>query len=103
MSDADLTPQREGTPEVCHRLRIAGRVQGVGFRVSLAREATGAALVGQVRNLDDGSVEAVLQGPLPDVERVEAWCRHGPPAARVRAVDIQEMPRTDAARFVVLP
>ena len=71
------------------QLRISGRVQGVGFRDALRRQALALGLAGWVRNRRDGTVEAVLQGDACSVEEVIAWARHGPPAARVDRVDAQ--------------
>jgi acylphosphatase len=68
-------------------LRISGRVQGVGYRDALRRQALAHGLAGWVRNRRDGSVEAVLQGDAGGVEKVIAWARRGPPAARVDRVD----------------
>jgi acylphosphatase len=68
-------------------LRISGRVQGVGYRDALRRQALARGLSGWVRNRLDGSVEAVLQGDAPSVEQVIAWARRGPPASRVDRVD----------------
>jgi len=68
-------------------LRIAGRVQGVGYRDALRSEAQARRVAGWVRNRRDGSVEAVLQGGPADVDAVLAWARRGPPAARVERVD----------------
>ncbi len=70
-------------------LRISGRVQGVGYRDALRRQALASGLAGWVRNRRDGSVEAVLQGDARSVEDVIAWARRGPPAARVDRVDAQ--------------
>jgi len=75
---------------VTKQLRIAGRVQGVGFRYSLQREALAHGLAGWVRNCRDGTVEAVLQGGETAVAAVIAWARRGPPAARVRDVDVRD-------------
>lgn len=72
----------------CH-LRIAGRVQGVGYRDALRSEALASGIAGWVRNRRDGTVEAVLQGAPAAVDAVIAWARHGPPAARVNGVDVQ--------------
>ena len=74
--------------QVCRRLRISGVVQGVGFRYSLQREAIRLGLSGWVRNRRDGTVEAVVAGPAGAVEAIVAWSRHGPPSARVEAVDV---------------
>ncbi|GAB4164868.1 MAG: acylphosphatase [Rhodocyclaceae bacterium] len=70
------------------RLILRGRVQGVGFRVSLAREAERLGVSGWVRNRSDGSVEAVVAGEGPALDRIVEWARHGPPGARVAGVEI---------------
>lgn len=72
--------------DITVRIEITGRVQGVGFRESLRAVATALTVNGWVRNCADGSVEAVLQGAEPDVERVIAWCHNGPPGANVKFV-----------------
>ncbi len=69
-------------------LKIHGRVQGVFFRQSTQAEATRLRLTGWVRNLPDGSVEALAEGPADAVRELLAWCRQGPPAAEVSSVDI---------------
>ena len=68
-------------------LRISGRVQGVGYRDALRIEADSRGIAGWVRNRRDGTVEAVVQGTPRAVEKILAWARHGPPAARVVDVD----------------
>ena len=70
-------------------LRIAGHVQGVGYRYALHDTAVAHAVAGWVRNRRDGTVEAMLQGENAAVEAVLAWARRGPPAARVERVDAQ--------------
>jgi acylphosphatase len=73
---------------------VSGRVQGVWFRDSCAREASALGVGGSVRNLPDGRVEAVFEGELKTVERMIAWCHHGPPRAVVTRVDVsEEQPR----------
>jgi acylphosphatase len=67
----------------CVRLRIEGRVQGVGYRAWLAETARAHGLDGWARNLRDGSVEAVLAGSPQAVEAVIARCHQGPALARV--------------------
>jgi len=71
-------------------LRISGRVQGVGYRDALRREALARGLAGWVRNRRDGTVEAVVQGDPSAVDAMIAWARRGPPAARVEQVDARE-------------
>ncbi|HET6316329.1 MAG TPA: acylphosphatase [Chloroflexota bacterium] len=69
-------------------VRIAGRVQGVGFRYTTADEAERRRLTGWVRNLGEGSVEAVFQGARNAVEDMVRWCHRGPPGAYVRDVKV---------------
>jgi acylphosphatase len=83
------------------RLKISGRVQGVGFRYALADEARARKLCGFVRNRRDGTVEAVVAGPAADVEALIAWARRGPPGARVTAVAV-EPTATDLTDFEIL-
>ncbi|QYD72752.1 acylphosphatase [Paraburkholderia edwinii] len=71
-------------------VRVKGVVQGVGFRLATVREAHALGIKGWVANLDDGSVEALLQGPANQVDRMLTWLRHGPPAARVTEVTGEE-------------
>lgn len=68
---------------VTRQIRVKGRVQGVGFRYGLRREAERNGVRGWVRNRSDGSVEALVQGEADAVARVIAWARRGPPAAQV--------------------
>lgn len=72
---------------VRRRVHVAGRVQGVWFRESCRDRALDAGVSGWVRNLDDGRVEVVLEGPAAAVDEVVAWCRQGPPRAHVDRVD----------------
>jgi acylphosphatase len=64
---------------------VRGLVQGVGFRVAVARRAFGVA--GWARNLGDGGVEVVLEGEPEAVARIEAFVREGPSGARVDEVE----------------
>lgn len=92
------------TIRVTRRLRIAGRVQGVGFRYALRRQAIEHSLEGWVRNRRDGSVEALLQGSAGAVDAVTGWARRGPPAARVDRVDaVPEPGEQRYAGFEELP
>ena len=77
------------------RLRIRGRVQGVGFRDALCSEARRLGVLGWVRNRRDGSVEALLSGSPEAVAALTSWARRGPPAAQVRLVAVEELPEAD--------
>ena len=68
-------------------VRVTGRVQGVGFRAATVRHAHMLGLAGWVRNVDDGSVEALLQGAPEQVDRMLSWLHVGPPLARVDEVN----------------
>jgi acylphosphatase len=76
------------TPTVRAHVLISGLVQGVSFRWYAIQNARRAGVAGWVRNLDDGRVEAVFEGPQPAVEEMVGWCRDGPPAARVTGTDV---------------
>jgi acylphosphatase len=86
------------------RLRITGRVQGVGYRASLAAEANRLGLAGWVRNRRDGSVEAVIDGPIASMQGLLDWARTGPPMAQVDDVAVtQEKAGTQEKGFWILP
>ena len=74
------------TPEKTIRLRIAGRVQGVGYRLWATRTASSLELRGWVRNRFDGSVEALVIGASEHVAAMVEACRSGPYGARVNEV-----------------
>ncbi len=69
-------------------LRVDGRVQGVFFRANTRKQARKRGLGGWVKNLDDGSVEAVIEGPEDDVREVVNWTREGPPRANVEDIEV---------------
>jgi acylphosphatase len=71
------------------RLRIRGRVQGVGYRDALCQEAQRLGVAGWVRNRSDGSVEALVHGEPQAVQALIAWAHAGPPAARVIEVSVE--------------
>ena len=81
-------------PPVTRRLLIHGRVQGVGFRWSLMEKAGELGLDGWVRNRSDGSVEALLIGPIEAVDALTVWAHHGPSSARVDQVISRDEPTT---------
>ena len=64
-------------------LVVSGLVQGVFYRGATVDEARGLGVAGWVRNLPDGSVEVEAEGDRAALERLVAFCRRGPPAARV--------------------
>jgi acylphosphatase len=72
------------------RIFVEGRVQGVGFRAFVAREAGRLGLEGWARNCRDGSVEIVTAGPAIAVDALVAAARRGPPASRVDALRLDD-------------
>ena len=80
---------------------MSGRVQGVFYRATCARIARDAGLAGHVRNLPDGRVEAVFEGPGQDVDRLVEWCRTGPEMARVDELEIVAEQPEGAVEFRV--
>lgn len=78
---------------VRRRLFVSGRVQGVAFRHFAVEEGRRLGLRGWVRNRRDGRVEAVAEGAPEQLDTFEAWCRVGPPAARVERVERHDEPR----------
>jgi acylphosphatase len=81
---------------------VSGRVQGVWFRESTRQEAERLGLAGWVRNLPDGNVEAVFEGPVDAVNEVTEWCRQGPLRARVTSVVPRNEPPEGLTGFRVL-
>lgn len=71
------------------RVRVAGRVQGVFYRQSCQRAAFAAGVGGWVRNNEDGTVEAALEGEADAVQQVVAWMREGPHQAVVTNVVVR--------------
>ena len=95
--------------DAIRRLTVQGRVQGVGYRAWVERQARTRGLEGWVRNTSGGNVEALFSGPENVVAEMVASCRRGPSSARVAAV-VEESANSDALglrqageRFSVLP
>lgn len=76
-------------------------MQGVGFRYQARSRAQSLGLAGFVRNLPDGSVEAVFEGEDDRVESMVEWSRHGPPGARVDDVEVSWEQSTGEQGFAV--
>ena len=68
---------------------ISGQVQGVFFRDSARERAEQLGLVGWVRNLPDGRVEAIFEGPSEKVREMVRWCEEGPSHAEVEDVEAE--------------
>jgi acylphosphatase len=85
------------------RLRITGRVQGVGYRFWATRTAASLALRGWVRNRLDGSVEALVIGAPDTVAAMVEACWRGPYGAHVAAVALAEAEDDGSRGFAALP
>ncbi len=76
-------------------------MQGVWYRGSCAEQARALGISGWARNLPDGRVEIVAEGDPEAVDKLVEWCRHGPPAARVAAVEVRAEEPEGLASFTV--
>lgn len=76
-------------PRARLHLIVEGRVQGVFFRATAAEVAHRLNVKGWVRNCPDGTVEVVAEGERKRLDDLLAWCRHGPPGARVHNVELR--------------
>ncbi|MEA2900872.1 MAG: acylphosphatase [Acidimicrobiaceae bacterium] len=83
------------------RVLVEGRVQGVWYRASAEREAIRLDLAGVARNLNDGRVEMIVEGPINAVDAFVAWARIGPPRAQVTGIEIEGLPVTGQQGFRV--
>lgn len=97
MASAHTDP---GDPAARVTAWVRGRVQGVGFRWCARARALELGLVGSARNLDDGRVEVVAQGPRESCEQLLEWLRGPRTAGRVNGVTERwSDPRPDVSGF----
>lgn len=80
---------------------VRGTVQGVGFRAWTQRAASQLGLTGWVRNLDDGRVEAWLEGEEADLRAMVEQLESGPETARVEDVEVRPVEPRGAPGFIV--
>ncbi len=80
---------------------VTGRVQGVGFRWHACERGRALGLGGWVRNLEDGRVEAWLEGGAEALEAMLAWLRRGPPGAHVQDLLAREVAPRGLAGFAI--
>ncbi len=76
--------------EVRTHVFVTGRVQDVFFRVNTVERAQELEVTGWVKNLPDGRVEAVFEGPKENVEKIVEWTKTGPLDAGVENVEIHQ-------------
>ena len=77
------------------RFIVSGRVQGVFYRASTREQALRLGLSGHAKNRFDGCVEVLASGEAEALDALERWLLQGPPAARVEAVDREDLPEQD--------
>jgi acylphosphatase len=77
------------TQPIARRVLVSGKVQGVGYRYSLAALARELNISGWCRNLPDGRVEALVQGIPHAIEQLLNWLHQGPPQAMVEHVEVE--------------
>jgi acylphosphatase len=78
------------------RFFVRGKVQGVWFRASTREQSRALGLRGYARNLDDGRVEVLAAGDDAAIDALADWLRHGPPDARVEAVERERAEEDEA-------
>jgi acylphosphatase len=84
------------------RVLVSGLVQGVFFRDTCQRAAAARGVSGWVRNLPDGRVEAVFEGPEDAVQHLVDWARHGPAKAIVTGFAVHDEPAEGLGGFRVV-
>jgi len=81
---------------------VRGHVQGVFFRSDARDRAQSLRVAGWIRNVPDGTVEAVFEGEPERVESMVEWCRRGPSGAQVKDLDVDWEEPSGESGFVVL-
>ncbi len=84
-----------------YRVLVSGQVQGVFFRDTCQRMALAHGVSGWVRNLPDGRVEAIFEGPADSVSKLVEWVRRGPSRAEVAGVAVQAEPPEGLRTFQI--
>ena len=82
-----------------NRISVSGRVQGVYFRVSAKQKALNLGVRGFVQNESDGTVSVEVEGESNAVEQMVSWCKKGPGLARVKAIEVTELPVRNFVSF----
>jgi acylphosphatase len=89
--------------QICQNILIKGLVQGVSYRKQTKIIATNLGVNGWIRNLDNGTVEACLEGEKHAVDALVAWCAFGPKKGKVDEVQITQYQfRTAYSGFKIL-
>ena len=80
------------TNDIRVRIYVSGKVQGVYYRQNTLQKAQELGIFGWVRNLSDGRVESVMEGSKVNIDKILAWCKQGPPDAKVEEVKFIDEP-----------
>ena len=80
---------------------VTGEVQGVFFRQTAQEKARKLGVLGTVMNKEDGSVAIVATGTKELLDAFVAWCKEGPPRAKVKDVDVKEIPLQHFSTFTI--
>lgn len=83
------------------KITIKGKVQNVGFRFSTVQKAQENQITGFVRNQPDGTVYIEAEGDAQNLNRFMEWCKEGPPAAKVKDMEKEEIPLQEFSNFHV--
>jgi acylphosphatase len=100
--DERTDPLYDSAMAIAKHLKISGRVQGVGFRHFISRNAQELHITGWVRNCHDGSVEAIIAGTAEAAHTMIERARHGPPHAMVEECRVSDA-HGEFTRFETLP
>jgi acylphosphatase len=87
--------------KLLYKIHVKGRVQGVGFRWSAAREAMSLGITGYIKNLGDGSVYIEAEGPAQQLDIFVEWCRRGPGIGHVQSVNVTTFPPVNFTDFKI--
>jgi acylphosphatase len=85
--------------KLLYKIRITGRVQGVGFRWNAANEARTMGIKGLVKNLADGSVYIEAEGTRERLNNYLEWCKKGPMFGYVESVNVETLPPVNYTDF----
>ena len=84
------------------KLVIKGKVQGVFFRASAQKIATGLQITGTVKNTKEGHVEVIASGEQQQLDQFIQWCREGPPEAKVEELKVTPVEETTFDKFTIV-
>ena len=76
--------------KVVYKIRVTGRVQGVGFRQACLREARYRGIFGMVKNISDGSVYIEAEGTMAQLNEFVNWCKRGPGYGSVEDISVEQ-------------